>query len=85
MYTIVFAPKTLRDILTPQASERVANLAERDVILGAFDEEGHEIILQHIWVGTLILVKKIGINDRLPKQARSIVFVFSYKLSLSSS
>lgn len=41
--------KPLRDILTPKcggtySSERIANLAERDVVLDAFDEEMHEIL-----------------------------------------
>ena len=36
--------KLLRNLLAPNHSERIANLAERDIVLHALDEEGQEIL-----------------------------------------
>lgn len=41
-YTLFLKP--LRHIFTPHASQRVANLAEGDVILHALNEERHQVI-----------------------------------------
>lgn len=36
--------KSLRHILTPYASQRIADLTERDVILHALDEQRHQVL-----------------------------------------
>jgi hypothetical protein len=50
--------KPLRDILSPHLSQRIANLAEGDVVFDTSNEEGLEILLLQDSRATL------SINDR---------------------